>query len=282
MGRFESLLRRPRWTGVACAVGAVGLGLVYMMIAGAPAAYLMINAGACVLGLLILVMLDHLGPALRRQSGAATLVLSLALLATALLGDRVEGAARWIDLGVLTVQPSLVLLPVMIAGFAGSRDALSTAGVLVAAIALAIQPDRAMSAMLVSGLAALTVFRRDRLTVTALIGSAIGFAATLAQADTLPAMPFVEQIFYTSFDVSVIAGLAVLGGAILLLVPAIAGWVYDAGNRQTYCVFGAIWLAAIAAAAAGNYPTPVAGYSGGAVLGYVLSLTMLPSANTPL
>ncbi|NOT42467.1 MAG: hypothetical protein HOP13_18475 [Alphaproteobacteria bacterium] len=277
MSSIDELLRRPRRTGIACAIGAVLLGLVYMMIAGAPTAYLVINAGACVLGLLILAMLDLIVPAMRRQSGAATFVLALGLLATALLGDRVDGAARWIDLGVLYVQPSLILLPIMIVGFARSRDAFSTAGLIVAAVALAIQPDRAMAGMLTAGLATLVIVRRDQFTVTALFGSIIAFAATLLQVDGLPAMPFVEQILYSSFDNGLVAGLAVLGGSIVLVVPAILGWVCDIENRHTYAVFGAIWIAAIAAAAVGNYPTPVVGYSGGAVLGYVLSLTILPT-----
>ena len=44
----------------------------------------------------------------------------------------------------------------------------------------------------------------------------------------------------------------------------------------TYAAFGAVWLAVILAAALGNYPTPLVGYSGSAILGYLLSLLGLP------
>jgi hypothetical protein len=276
MGLSEEMVHRPPRIGIASAIGAVVLGLAYMVIADAPARYLIINAGALAIGLLAMAMLGRMTAQFERWSGQTMLVLAMILLATALLGEQVEGAARWVDLGVLFVQPSLILLPFMIIGFARSRDALSVVGLLVAAIALAVQPDRAMAGTLVAGLVALNIFRCDRFALTALIGSVIGFAATVVQADTLPAMPFVDQILYTSFDVSLFAGLAVLGGAMLLVVPAILGLVYDADNREIYCVFGAVWIAAIAAAAFGNYPTPVVGYSGGAVLGYVLSLSLLP------
>lgn len=276
MSFFDDMVHCPRRIGIASALGAVMLGLAYMIIADAPPRYLAINAGALVVGLVILTLLGRIGTKGELQSGATTLVFALVLLATALVGDRVDGAARWIDLGILFVQPSLILLPVMVVGFTHSRTPLPMAGMLIAALALAIQPDRAMAGMLMAGLAALAIFRRDRFAVTAFIGSAIGFAATLAQADTLPAVPFVDQILYSSFDVSFIAGLAVLGGAILLVIPAIIGWTYDMDNRPIYCVFGAVWIAAIAAAAVGNYPTPLVGYSGGAVLGYVLSLMLLP------
>jgi hypothetical protein len=41
-------------------------------------------------------------------------------------------------------------------------------------------------------------------------------------------------------------------------------------------VFGAAWLAVVAAAALGNYPTPLVGYGGSAILGYLISLIGLP------
>ena len=102
------------------------------------------------------------------------------------------------------------------------------------------------------------------------------FATTFARADTLPAAAYVDQILYSSFDVHVMAGAAVLGGSALLLIPAIMGWRSDPAHRETYAVFGAVWLAAIVAAALGNYPTPIVGYGGSAIIGYALSLLALP------
>ena len=61
-----------------------------------------------------------------------------------------------------------------------------------------------------------------------------------------------------------------------MLVPAIAGHIRDSDHRPVYAVFGAVWLAVILAAALGNYPTPLVGYSGSAILGYLISLLGLP------
>ena len=44
-------LKNHRAVGVACAVGATGLGLLYMTAAGAPTLYLAVNASSLVLGL---------------------------------------------------------------------------------------------------------------------------------------------------------------------------------------------------------------------------------------
>lgn len=269
--------RRPRAAGVACAIGAVALGLAYMALAGAPLRYLGINAGALVIGLAMLALPGRAVVAARRLAGAAIVGGAGALLATALLGDSADGATRWIGVGGITIQPSLVLLPVMLVGFARCRSALAATGMVAAAIALAIQPDRAMAGMLLAGLAIQALMHPGKGVVAALCASVAGFATTMARSDTLPSMPYVEGVLHSAFDVHALAGAAVVGGALLLLVPAVVGWRRDRDNRVAYATFGATWLAAIAAAALGNYPTPLVGYGGSAIVGYALSLLALPS-----
>lgn len=62
----------------------------------------------------------------------------------------------------------------------------------------------------------------------------------------------------------------------LLVVPSVIGWRRAEQSRAIYVAFGAVWFAAILAAALGNYPTPVVGYGGSAIIGYALSLLALP------
>jgi len=279
---FETSMRYPRALGIACAIGAVLLGIVFMAIAGAPMRYLGINVSALGIGLSMLALLGRIVCAGPRWTGSAIIAMAGALLATALLGSEVEGAARWVNLGGLAIQPSLILLPVMLVAFARNRSFLATSGIVAAAAAMALQPDRAMAGMLVMCLATLTVIRFDRHVAVALAASIAGLATTLVQGDTLPAVPYpavpyVDQILYSSFEVHAGSGLAVWSGVALLLVPAIVGWTRDADNRATYVAFGAVWFAAIMAAALGNYPTPIVGYGGSAIIGYALSLLALPT-----
>lgn len=265
-----------RAAGVACAIGTVTLGLAYLAAAGAPMRYLAINAGALTIGLTLLALLGRIGAVARRSTSAAIVAMAGALLATALLGESVEGAARWVRLGGLTIQPSLVLLPAMLVAFARCHNTLAAAGMVVAALALAIQPDRAMAGMLAAGLAVLVLMRSDGFVVAAFCASAAGLAATLARADTLPAVAHVDGVLQSSFAVHALAGAEVLGGSALLVVPAIVGWYRDRPNRASHAAFGAVWLAAIGAAAIGNYPTPLVGYGGSAIIGYALCLVALP------
>lgn len=282
MSLESALLRRPRRLVALCAIAATGLGLAYMSMAGAPMRYLAMNLGALLLGFLITGGIAYSARTSRIAPGAAIFALGIALLLTALLGTTAEGATRWLWIGGISVQPSLLFLPVMVIGFARTRDFLSTVGIVIAALAMALQPDRAMSGALAVGVAALALIRPERSVLIALAAALAGFAIAMLRADVQGAMPYVDQIFYTSFDVHPLAGLAVLAGAVVMVVPALVGRLYDARNREAYTVFGAVWLALLAAAALGNYPTPLVGYGGSAIIGYLFSLIGLPAHGIPV
>lgn len=273
---FHDLRENPRAVGVACAIAATGLGLAYMAAAGAPRLYLAVNGLALLLGLALFGVLRSSSGQAPLLPAGVTLAFGGALLATTLFGVSVEGASRWVRVGGLAVQLSLVLVPAMLVAFARRRDTLSTLGVMLGAVALALQPDRAMAGVLAAALTVLAVRRPDRWVVSALGVAAVGFAVTLLRPDTLPAVPYVDRILRTAFEVHPLAGLAVVGGALLLAVPAIPGRKLDLRNGDSCSVFGMVWLAVVLAAALGNYPTPLVGYSGSAVLGYLLSLAFLP------
>jgi hypothetical protein len=276
MEKPHSSLENPRTVGVACAAAATGLGLAYMAAAGAPPLYLAVNALALVMGLAFFALLRPSAGEPPLLPAGVTLAFGAVLLATALFGFSVEGASRWVRIGGLSLQISIVLLPAMLVAFARRRDFLSTLGLILGAVGLALQPDRAMAGVLACALAVLAVRRRDPWVVSALAIAATGFAVTLLRPDTLPAVPYVDQILYTAFEVHPLAGLAVVGGALLLVVPAIPGRKLDPRNGDACAVFGTAWLGMLLAAALGNYPTPLVGYGGSAVLGYVLSLAFLP------
>lgn len=125
---LDATMRRPRALGIACVIGAVVLGVAYLAIAGAPMRYLGINAGALVIGLTMLALLGRTVAAGQRWTGGAIIVMAGALLATALLGSEAEGAARWVSLGGLAIQPSLILLPVMLVAFCRTRSVLAPVG----------------------------------------------------------------------------------------------------------------------------------------------------------
>lgn len=266
---LNELMVRPRRLGMCAAILATGAGLVFMAAAGAPWAYLVVNGAALVIGLALLtVVVRSRGDALR-GSGALVLAAAFGLLATAAFGMSIDGAARWVRIGVVTLQPALILLPAMIIAYARHRDLLATAGMLLVALALALQPDRAMASALLAGLAVVAWQHREAGTRAVVVVATIGFAASLLRADTLPATPFVEQVFATALAFAPLAGGGLIAAAVVLLLPALA-------RDDTASVFIAVWLAIFLAAVLGNYPTPVIGYGGSGILGYLLGLSALP------
>lgn len=268
-----------RLIGVVCAVAAVGLGFAYMAAAGAPASYFVMNGAALALGIALVAALGVTPAAGRLALRIAPLAMALGLLLTALWGVSADGATRWVSVGGVPLQPSLLLVPVLVLCFARAPGNVATIAIAVAALALALMPDRAMAGALAGGLAALAIARPSRNAWIGFAAASTGFAIALARPDTSPAMPFVDQIFFSAFGVHPLAGLAVLAGSLLLLAPALAGAFGDPARRGTYAAFGAVWLAVLAAAALGNYPTPLVGYGGSAIIGYLLSLTALPRRN---
>lgn len=278
MGHVERGAPDPRVVGVFCAVAAVALGLVYLIAAGAPWVFVVINGTALVLGLIAFAAIRPHSADLTRSGGWIALALGGLLLATALFGSAADGAARWVRFGSLSVQVSLVALPCMVLLFARERSRTGMAALVLAATALALQPDRAMAAVLAASLAAVAVLRFDLRVGIALASSLGAVAVTLLRPDTLPAVPFVDRVFYTAFEVHVLVGAVVAAGSLLIVVPAIVGLATRRSEAEVHAAFGLAWLGIAAAAALGNYPTPLVGYGGSAVLGYLLSLAFLPGS----
>ena len=276
---MKDILARPRLLGLICGAGAVGLGLAYMLAAGAPSRYLLVNLAALVLGATAWLALGRTAGSRLSGAGPAILALAVPLILTALFGAASAGASRWVNVGPLTLQVSFIVLPAMLVLYARRPDGIGTAGMIAAAVALAAQPDRAMAGVLLAGLLSLVLATRSRLAMVATAASFAAFGWTLLTRDMLAAVPYVDQILYTAFDVHPLAGAAVATGAAVLIGPALVGAPRGAAERQALLAFGGCWLGVVLAAALGNYPTPLVGYGGSAVLGYLLSVALLPTGS---
>lgn len=267
-----------RGLALLCAVAATALGLIYLGVAGAPDRMLIMNLAALVAGLVVAAPLLGREPIRRPVAGMVAVLIGASLVVAAIGGDQASGARRWITIGEVVLQPSLVLLPLLIVGFARSRTGLTALGVVLAAIALALQPDRAMAGALVASLGAIALVARDRLGLVCLVVAALGFAVTLWRPDVVPATPFVDRVFRTAFSTNAIAGLAVWTGAALLLLPGALGVVRDTKHRAAFAGFGVCWAIIVFAAIVGDYPTPLVAYGGSAIVGYILAAMGLPRA----
>lgn len=274
-------LWQGRGLALLCAVVATGMGLIYLDLAGAPVQMLTMNLAALVAGLIIVGSFLGREPISRPTAGILAVLIGAALLVVALVGDEASGVRRWVAVGPLVLQPSLILLPLLIVGFARFRTMLTAGGVMLAAIAVASQPDRAMAGALVASLAAVSLVARDRMSVACLVVATAGFAATLMTPDVVPPTLFVDRVFRTAFSTNAVAGLAVWTGAVVLLLPGAVGTVLGRTHRAAFAGFGGCWAAIVVAAILGDYPTPLVGYSGSAIFGYILATLGLPRIWSP-
>ena len=83
---MNDILARPRLLGLICGAGAVGVGLAYMLAAGAPSRYLLVNLTALVLGASAWLALGRTAGSRLSGAGPAILALAVPLLLTALFG----------------------------------------------------------------------------------------------------------------------------------------------------------------------------------------------------
>ncbi len=281
--QMESSLMTDRFSllTLACGLTAGLVGLAYLLVADAPITMVIVNGAAVLIGLFLTIGLRG---SVRTGNDVIMLILSggsLILLATATFGHAVEEARRWLVIGPFFVQTSLILLPMLVTGFARLQNRVTLAAMGLAAAAMAIQPDRAMAAMLFVAVTMVSLFRPSRITFGAALFCTAGFAITLLLADRLPAVPFVDHILWTGFSISPWVGLMLWGGCLLLVCPMM--FVPKAERSISQYVFAGSWLTLIAAAAMGAYPTPMVGYGASAIIGYFMGLLFVrPAKQTHL
>jgi hypothetical protein len=254
---------------------AVLCGLLFLQQTGAPPRLLLLNLAAlgiavAVLAIVRLVPLS--GTAARR---ILLLLAATALLATALFGATAEGATRWVLVGGLSLQPSLILVPVLLLAHVSKSDGWSSAAVALSALAMALQPDRSIAAVIAAVVLVDAGFRRTAAAWLLAAACSAAFAATLLQPDHLPAVAHVDQLLWTSFAAEPLAATAIWAGTLLLFVPAGALW--RGGQRAEAAAFAALWSILVASALLGNYPTPLVGYGASAILGYLLAALAWPA-----
>lgn len=270
-------LFQGRGLTLICAFLATALGIASLLATDAPHLWATMNAAAFVAGVVTVLPLIGRAPADRPFFGLLALLTGASLLLTAGFGVEIAGARRWVSVGPIVLQPSLVLLPLLVTGFARSRDALTACGIVMAAIALALQPDAIMLGAMLAGLSAVVVLGRDRLAVfcltVACIALAIACFSAASASDALHALatPATAPVS-TGTGPQPIVWIA----AILVILPAGCGMVWDRDGRTLHATFGATWSTLIVAGLVTDFPAPLIAYGGSSIVGYILCMLALP------
>jgi cell division protein FtsW (lipid II flippase) len=290
---------------LSCAAAAIACGAVVLVRLGAPTSYLAVNVAALIGGAALGWGLSTI----KAGEGPFAVLLGAVIVATALFGVEVEGAVRWVAVGGFAAQPGFLAAPIVLLCYARRQDAWSLAAVALAALGLALQPDRALAGALLAALLVLAARRPVALNLAAAAMATAAFASTLLRPDVVAPRPFVEGVVSSAFADGAMTGLAAAAGLALLVAPFFLGAMFGAASAQSrldhvlentsrrtwsrllfYRAFfpktahtfreralalstlGVFWAATIVAALVGSYPTPFIGYGASAIAGYVMSM----------
>ena len=263
-----------RWGVLAWAAAAVGAGCALLLAMGAPPRMIMVNGAALLVGLSALVVVGMSGRTrVSELLGDFALLGAAALLPlTAFAGPDAGGVARWLVIGGLTIQPAMVVVPVVALGVALRPSAARIAAAVLAALGLTMQPDPGGAAMLLLGLGTplLMAGHRRAIDLIGPVAAAVALAVAQARTVPLPPVPFVEHVIQDALRSGPLAAMLALAAALLMLSPAAVRPL-----RAPHLAFLGVWVGALLAALFGTYPTPVLGFGGSGVLGYMLSAGLL-------
>ena len=246
-------------------------GLVLMGAAGAPRSMMVVNGLAAILALVSFAYAKRLARLMAAWPGATALTAGGAILATALLAAPLDGVARWVSAGPISLQVSLLALPPLVAVAALRFTPLVAGGVALAAAGLALLPDRAMASALALALAVIAWRKPEAPRLAALLVCCAAAALAFMRPDPMPAVPFVDQLVPFAAGQSPLLAAAVAIAMALLVLPFLCA----AGRRPPAAGLAAAWAGIVAAAFLGNYPSPLVGYGASAILGYALSCAFL-------
>lgn len=271
---YDGRNRDVRWGSLALAAAAVGAGCALLVALGAPPRMPMLNGAALLIGLagVAAIWACRRAGASARIGDIALLIASALIPLTALVGPQADGVARWLVVGGLTIQPALIIVPLIAVGLALCRSLIRSASAVVAAAGLAMQPDPGGALILLLGI---IVFLREPVsrtagTLIAVVAAAICASVAIARNVVLSPVPFVEGVLTNAVQAGPLPLLLACAAILLMLAPA-----FTRRLRAPHLAFLAVWIAALTAALLGPYPTPVVGFGGSSVLGFVLSAGLL-------
>ncbi|WP_157774778.1 hypothetical protein [Melittangium boletus] len=244
------------------------------------------NLVAAVLGVALAAWLARRswGHLVRWIPGLAAMV--LALHAATLLFPPLESVHRWISLGPVRLNASVITLPWALLALWGllhqAHPGLALGLVIGIQLLHGAQPDAGQALAFLAGVLVLLGGARSLAWGWKVAGgglAAMGAVWACARADPLEAVPHVERIVHLAADLGVPWLLAALVALGLLLLPMHQGAMRLRSARSDAAwlawAFAAYFLGTLAVTEWGNYPVPVMGAGAGPVLGWYTALGIL-------
>jgi len=246
-------------------------GLIFLAVGHAPLAYPVGNALALLLALPAAALVRI------RLTGSRQRVLAVVLLALLFIplvsGPDLNGIARWLPLGPVTLHAGALVVPALVV--LAARDADYAPPILLAALlAASLQPDAATGLAVMMAAVGLYNANGDWRMVP-VVGIAFLASISAGLRGELPAQPFVERVLV---DLALHPPFAALGlGAALLASFLLIAHAIPAEKRVRHALAGSLFGFSLAALVS-NYPSVLIGYGAAPILGYGLALALARQA----
>lgn len=249
------------------------IGLALLTAGSASSLWLAVQVGAGALSLALFL------PAVRRflprMARAVLVVAPLALLATVLLDDGLDGVHRWLSLGPLRLHMGMLLLPVLLAVHARADSRYSGLSLIGCAAVIGLQPDFAMALAATCALLMSILLRRGREDGLALVATGAALILCLVTPDPLQPVRMVEHVLTDSWRWTIWTGpLALIGALILPAALLLRARTNPSCRPPAFALIG-LWLGLLLASLIGHYPVPLLGYGASAVIGWGIALAWM-------
>ena len=248
---------------------AVCLGVLAMLCAGVSP---MLWGQQAAAWMIFALLAWPLRCAIKRVSASTLSIMLLLLLATSLLGEEVDGARRWLDLGIFNVNTAMLIVPSLLVTLYSTKCPYPF--LLATAVVLCIQPDLSqLMAFSVAMLPLLWYRRNERL------WTAVCFVALTALAIRCLLVPVsVEPVEYCEGILAMLRELSPLllfiGVIALAAIPVVFAYRFFRLGGLHLLSLAAYYAITLLFVLSGEYPVPFMGFGLSSIAGYFLSLVL--------
>lgn len=260
-------MRGARAIPLALATLATCVGAAFLWNVGALPGMASRNVAAFVVGLAIGFGALRLS---RRHRGSPLLLAGCSLLLLmALFGIEADGVRRWISFGPFTLQPALIVTPMLLALLGSEEGRKWRPWLVVPAALIALQPDAASLGALATGMA-VTIRRSDgpQMLAAMLLTAALAALAIIGMR-TPPPIAFVEDTVTIAVTSGAVARVLLLAAIVLMALAPLSG-KSPSGPAVT-----AYFLVSAAIAMLWAFPMPIAGAAPSHLLGFGAAMAIL-------
>lgn len=248
---------------------AVFLGVIAMITEGVSATLWGLQIAAFV----VFAMLGMLRRAARKVSSPVWSALLLAALATTLCFPAVEGAKRWLDLGLININAAMLAVPALIVLSSSMKRPHCV--LVLTSVVLCLQPDLSqLAAVALSGLPILWQQRKHVYwTVSSVAILIILIVRCLAVPIHIDPVSYCEGILGLLGNISPL--MLIAGAAALALIPGWFLYRFAKTGSTAMLELAICYAVTILFSLTGEYPVPFMGYGLSPIAGYWLASLLL-------